>query len=520
MKTPSDQIFKLIKRMTAAEKRFMKIHFSSGKSSHLTELFDFLNGQDAYDEHQVKTHFEKSLISKNLKVYKVQLSDLILRSQVAYHAKRKVRSQIRILLEEVDILTDQDLLDQAIQRLSKAIQICKDNNETTLLVVALHHELKMQRLVGQKEVKVADLSQFNEIQKALEEVNVEVKLTQLARLLDLKSICQGGVNEKYAIVRRAIKTINNQDKILEGNNLSAYLLAKIQSMLEQDPDTKILRQEAIMNKFREKGFKFIYDFAYRWEALNDLFYYYVKYGKAEKIRRTSKAYIHLLTNPDVVGFFDQMYLPCFIEAKHNYHKGQSEHEIADFLKIDPEKVDENWIGESIFCVRFYIYRMLDFMTSGKEVVAKKLLSELQSATRSKFIDVNVLLDIVEVIDHFESKNYKTINYLLSSFQRKIKRGRVFSTFTICFYNFIKKMVKYPEKSADFIQTFREEIEALEEDYVHELWTDFHLVDWLDSLEQSYSFYDLKTLKGNLVRTNFDFAYIDDKKNQLPSVQEG
>ena len=109
MKTPSAQLFHLIKKMSAAEKRFLKIHFSSVKS-HLTELFDFVNAQDIYDEKVVKAHFSDSLISKNLKVYKVQLTELILRSQVAYHAKRTVRSQIRILLEEVDILISQFLV--------------------------------------------------------------------------------------------------------------------------------------------------------------------------------------------------------------------------------------------------------------------------------------------------------------------------------------------------------------------------------------------------------------------------
>ncbi len=48
MKTPSDDIFRLIRSMTAAEKRYYKRHYASGKSLN-TDLFNFLNGMNQYD---------------------------------------------------------------------------------------------------------------------------------------------------------------------------------------------------------------------------------------------------------------------------------------------------------------------------------------------------------------------------------------------------------------------------------------------------------------------------------------
>ena len=75
MKTPKDNIFRLISAMTAAEKRYFKRHYSSDKNL-LTELFDFINGMTSYREEAIKEHFSDSKLAKNLKVYKVQLSDL------------------------------------------------------------------------------------------------------------------------------------------------------------------------------------------------------------------------------------------------------------------------------------------------------------------------------------------------------------------------------------------------------------------------------------------------------------
>ena len=102
MKTPSDNIFKLIRSMTAAEKRYFKRHYSSEKSL-LTELFDFINAQDSYREDLIKIHFKHSKLSKNLKVYKVQLFDLLLKSLTSLYNKKDIKSKIRIGLEEIEL---------------------------------------------------------------------------------------------------------------------------------------------------------------------------------------------------------------------------------------------------------------------------------------------------------------------------------------------------------------------------------------------------------------------------------
>ena len=108
MKLPTDNIFQLIKSMSASEKRYFKRHYASDKSLS-TELFDHLNKQEQYDEDAVKKHFLNTKLTQNLKVYKVQLSDLILKSLVSYHNKKSIRSKIRMGLEEVEILMDKQL---------------------------------------------------------------------------------------------------------------------------------------------------------------------------------------------------------------------------------------------------------------------------------------------------------------------------------------------------------------------------------------------------------------------------
>ena len=78
MKLATDNIFQLVQAMTASEKRYFKRHYASEKSV-MTDLFDFINNMKEYDEEDVKKHFQHSKLAKNLKVYKVQLTELLLK---------------------------------------------------------------------------------------------------------------------------------------------------------------------------------------------------------------------------------------------------------------------------------------------------------------------------------------------------------------------------------------------------------------------------------------------------------
>ncbi len=132
MKKPSDHIFQLVHAMSPAEKRYFRLHFAS-EASQLTVLFDVLNRMKTYNEETLKSKLGES-VAKNIKVYKIQLQDLLLKSLSSYHSKRTVLSKVRLWLEEADILAEKQLFDQALDRLAKAKAVCKHYEEFTYLL--------------------------------------------------------------------------------------------------------------------------------------------------------------------------------------------------------------------------------------------------------------------------------------------------------------------------------------------------------------------------------------------------
>lgn len=483
--------------MSAAEKRFLKIHFSSVKS-HLTELFDFINGQDSYDEKIVKANFSDSLISKNLKVYKVQLAELIMRSQVAYHAKRSVRSQIRILLEEVDILIEQFLIPMAMGRLQKAIDIAKKHNETGLLVVALQYQFELERYVSRQKVKEPFKGDGKALNEAINTLSLETQLVQLMRILDA-SYLSGNGKEKL-MVANTLKNIPHKEEWQRGDNTAAFLMAKLEALTTDNLPDRIAQQEQIIEKFQTSHYNFPNSKYSHIEMLSDLLDSYVITTRKDKVAEIITDLGNLFAEEQYNAKF--LYLPAYIEAKHNFYHGIATHRLSSFGAISGLDPGVELEVENTFALGFYIFEILSNMTLGESEKVKNLLSVLQGETKSEFPDENVLLDLIEMIDHYECDNLRTVNYLLSSFQRKLKRGKAFTPFTVATYDFFREIIKNPEQKKMLAQAFLSKISGFKNDNVQKKWMQFHLNNWVDCLLHDLKFSALVYEKSMLNRRQF------------------
>ena len=158
--------------------------------------------------------------------------------------------------------------------------------------------------------------------------------------------------------------------------------------------------------------------------------------------------------------------------------------------------------ENVFVLGFHFFEILNNMASGNSEKVKSLLSVLQSVTKPAHINENVLLDLIEIIDHYDCDNTRTVNYLLSSFQRKLKRGKTFTPFTIATYEFVKQIIKNPKEKKLLTRQFISDSSKIENDAVLKLWKQFHLNDWLYGLLNDIKFSELAAFKNKMQRTQF------------------
>lgn len=117
MKSPSEDLFNLIKSLTKSEKRYIKVH-AGKKDLQYMKLLDAVAAQKKYDEAALKEAHASEIFVKNLPVHKRYLYQYILK-MLARFQKAGVEENIREGLAFAKILWDKELGQQAFQLLQK-----------------------------------------------------------------------------------------------------------------------------------------------------------------------------------------------------------------------------------------------------------------------------------------------------------------------------------------------------------------------------------------------------------------
>src|SRR6267143_6604241 len=98
-------LFLLIKSLTKAEKRYIKVFSGGGKDDSIYQLlFDAIDQQKEYDEEEIRKIFKGDKFLDQLHVTKIYLSELILKALRNYNAKSNINSELLTLLGDIEIL--------------------------------------------------------------------------------------------------------------------------------------------------------------------------------------------------------------------------------------------------------------------------------------------------------------------------------------------------------------------------------------------------------------------------------
>lgn len=123
---PSTELFKLIKSLTKSEKRFFKLSSSlqSGEKNYL-KIFDFIEGQNDYNEKELKEAFKNETFIKHLPSEKNHLYKLILKSLRSYYSEQSISSSLKQEIKNVEILYNKALYKECEKFVARAKQTAK-----------------------------------------------------------------------------------------------------------------------------------------------------------------------------------------------------------------------------------------------------------------------------------------------------------------------------------------------------------------------------------------------------------
>ena len=126
MKTTSDDLFRLIKAMNKSEKGYFKkfaAKNASGSKQNYIYLFEAIDSMEVYDENLLKKKLKDPALLRQLAVYKVYLFNLILKALSLYGAYDNSESQISEMLSNIRILTSKHLYREAKKIIKKAKEL-------------------------------------------------------------------------------------------------------------------------------------------------------------------------------------------------------------------------------------------------------------------------------------------------------------------------------------------------------------------------------------------------------------
>ncbi|MFK8101794.1 MAG: hypothetical protein AB8G15_04700 [Saprospiraceae bacterium] len=502
MKIPTDNIFKLIHSMSAAEKRYFKRHYASEKSLN-TELFDFINNLKAYDEDAVKQHFVKSKVAKNLKVYKVQLTDLILKSLTSYHNKKSIRSKIRMGLEEMEILMDKQLYGLAQKKLKKTKELCERYEEFSLIIPILLAETFLSffystnedpashPLTGEFEKYIAILSNTFRLRKINFSLTYKMnnELTHDTNLLEISDFKQ----ELNDIL------VQSQEKSFSFNELY-YLnssLAKMHSISDGDIEKEYaykLKTIELFDQFPQVSDSHA---RLRFAALHSYLECCLRYKKFEELEEGIKKIKDLSGNNPLLD--RNLLFVYYLETKYYSTLGKFENLIDQQEEIVLKHIKKYYQEDEQLTALIFIYYVSTYLALNKAQKVQFYLRRLHVISKNFDSSYWQFFDILELISHYETKDYVLIQHAISSIKRKIKKSKKISPFFKIMLDFFQDLIKpNQENKAALAQKIKTATEQYFGDGVCNMLNASLLTDWLDAIIANHSYAEEIKHKQNLL----------------------
>lgn len=475
--------------MSPAEKRYFKRHYGS-ESNTLTHLYDAINIQKDYDEESIKTQFPGK-VAINLKVYKFQLEQLLLKSLSSHRHGSNLGSKIRMGLEHFEILLEKNLLQMAEKQLKKTKQTCINAEKHAYLPVILAKEAKLQQ------VQASDFS--SDVAPIHEEASDYSKkmLAHYQQSSKLNALINFHHQSKIPVTKAELKTFLQKVAITSpkveldqaiSDRLIPSMIKGMQHLLIGEYQTAEALLAEIICYFDQNGSKAVH-FAHFY--LNSL---YGALHASFQLKDFSKIKAYLKLGQ---GFCEknQLYLPKQLNfAAYEIQLSIQEGTCDDFIKKQlpkyEELIEQLDIQENLPTQLFYAWVALAALFAEQEVLGQQLVKKIQEPVPNKPPFINAFGRILEFVLYFETPNFQKIIQFLERIkkEKRIKLGTQDKLFFDCFLRFADELATDPRSAKTMAQQFLEKINQIpKEGTLIKMFQAFKLDYWLQAIVSESAF---------------------------------
>lgn len=491
---PGNDIFELIRSLNKNEKRYFRMYAAMQKGNkNYLKLFEEIQKQSVYDENAIKEKFKKEGLVKNFAFTKYYLYELIIKSLIGYKTETSIDNRIHLRVMECKILFEKGLYRKYFNSIDKAKSLALKHERFGYLL----HILDMQKNILRKRELHLDTARiiFSEAEGSLNQARKVFEYNWLASRLS-SSFRDTGIlrNPEDEILADEIITDPLMKSPLETDSVRAkdgyYRIKELIYNLKADYEN--------LNEILKKRMDLIFGYP---EVFDDRIMNSaqdVLYSLAEtclKLKDHDRALEYLnMTKPgndiecDAETTSVQHDLILFKIYLSNKELKKAEAMIPrlrDILIIYENKL----LLDTELEIRFNIVKCN--LLAGNYSEALKSSNSLNShPLLYKRADLESYHKIINLIIHFELRNFELLRYRLISVYRYLyKREKLFKLEQLIL-DFIRKLPKALDEDDMrfmFIKLKRELKKIAADKYERNVFGYFDFAQWIDSKLENSTF---------------------------------
>lgn len=506
MKTPSNELFQLIRSLQPQEKAYFKQYMSSfDRGKKLTSclfLFDRLNKMKVYEEKNIKSEMAKKFHTTNFPKLKNTLSSVLLTSLVEYHSQSSITLQLNQMLSEVEILMSKNLLSKAASIIKKAKMIASKTEELDHLQMLLGFEQNIHSITNypKSRIKKRDITKEKiELlekernlfmhQKNREEIYAfYIKNAEISRPDDIQMISNA---LRKADLLPPPMTFKAEKQLLNSKALAHYFLNnkteryKFSKKFVEIYDNK--GEDAILDDLRN----YLIGLSYLLFSQNLL----MKFKEVEETYEKAKYYYTKLSPKRRSAKIETALFALDINYIESLLKQLQYTKVIDIGEtISKKYLKYNWV-EPYGLIYLYYYVALSYFYSENNKLSLKWINRLfifEGSDENKLI---IISKILQIIIHYELQNNDLVFSLAQSLIKKLNKVNKLGLFEKSFLNFcINKLskIKGAEEKKEAFIAYRSQLKSSPQELLNEksAYSFFDFDAWIDFKIENRPFFDI------------------------------
>ncbi len=499
-KKHSDKLYKLVKSLSTAEKRYFKVvaNKKGDDSNKYIVLFDAIDAQDKFDDIELmhKVYQGEDIKSRKYSELKGYLFEVILKTLQSYDERSSVFNKISNLMQNVDVLYKRGHMQLCKDELKKAKKLALLYEEFTTLYEILKWEkwiahtmidvkfiqAELGRIAAEEKLYVEQLGLLSQYRNLFLEVYLKIKSGK--KVADVQHIIDNDLIQKQNINSHRTKVLYYRTKAL------LAFMQKDENAFHDYSKELLVVMESEPHFLKVEVSEYISALHNYCVSCNSKKKYAELYVANEKIKT-----IVPLTMDDRIKIHRQ-----YVQNYFTYCTRTGEFEKAKSELEDHFKTIKSFKTDVFDAQQFYFYyAYIQFGCGDYDTALFHLNNWLNLPTTIDNPNLQMLSRVFNLILHFELGNVILLESLIKSTYRFLKKGNRLQAIEKAFLSFINAVMKAQSKSEKHtcFQKFKKQLIAIQGSSEVRI-SSFDLMAWVDSKLLNADFAEI--VKNNLVKS--------------------